>query len=479
MSATPSPSGSALPPLSPALASSQGGSQRRHWVRWTLLVSLLAGMVAGALIWRSRLQNSIALESAPVESGSIQARITATGSLNAVVEVLVSSQVSGNIKALYADWNSRVKKGQLIALIDPEVFQAQLDQAAASARSAHAATLTAQAQLAKSRADQSASEASQRSAQAAKAKDVATETNARGQWHRAQQLFQQQIMSRQDFDTAQATFEAATAQVQADQAQVAAATQSVRSAEASVQVAQNQLNSAQAQERQAQATLRQAQINLDRTRITAPVDGVVVARRMDVGQTVASTLNPPTIFEIAQDLTRMQVDANVDESDIGKIAVGQHATFVVDSYPDSTFHGTVSEIRKAPIVTQNVVTYDVVISVSNSDLRLFPGMTANVTVLTQRLNNTLKVPNAVLRFRPSPALIKKYSLPQPQPDQAQVYVLLGNHIRAVPVTFGISDGRYTAIASPQLKAGERVLVRASQKGNANSAPRPQPRMPRM
>ncbi len=372
-----------------------------------------------------------------------------------------------------------MKKGQLVGLIDPEVFQAQLDQASASARSAHAATLTARAQLAKARADQSAAEASEHSARATAAKDLATQVNARGQWERAQQLFREQIMSRQNYDAAQATYEAATAQVIADRAQVLAAGQSVQSAQASVEVARSQMDSAQAQERQSQAALRQAQINLDRTRITAPVDGVVVARRMDVGQTVASTLNPPTIFEIAQDLTKMQVDTNVDESDIGKVAVGQRATFVVDSYPNTTFHGVVTEIRKAPIVTQNVVTYDVVISVNNSDLRLFPGMTANVTILTERVDNTLKVPNAVLRFRPSPALAKKYKLPQPQPDQAQVYVLAGGRPRAVPVRFGISDGRYTAVTAPQLKAGEKVLVRATVKGNSTSTARSHPRMPRM
>ena len=228
-----------------------------------------------------------------------------------------------------------------------------------------------------------------------------------------------------------------------------------------------------------QAALRQAQINLDRTRITAPVEGIVVARRMDVGQTVASTLNPPTIFEIAQDLTKMQVDTNVDESDIGKVAVGQHATFIVDSYPNTTFHGVVTEIRKAPIVTQNVVTYDVVISVDNSDLRLFPGMTANVTILTQRAEKTLKVPNAVLRFRPSAALMKKYNLPPQQPDKAQVYVLAGGRLKAVPVTFGISDGRYTAVSSAELQPGEKVVVRATAKGNSNNSTQPSsPRMPR-
>lgn len=453
--------------------------KRPRWLRWGIVGALLLALIVGGLYWRGHVQNSVTFETVPVEQGTVQARVTATGNLNAVVEVLVSSQVSGNIKALYADWNSRVKQGQLVALIDPEVLQAQLDQASASARSAHAAAVSAQAQLAKAYADESAAVAAEGNAQAIVAKDRANEVNARGLWERAQQLYKEQIMSRQNYDAAKANYEAATAQVNADHAQVLAAGQSVQSARASVEVSQSQLASAQAQERQAQAALRQAQINLDRTRITAPVDGVVVARRMDVGQTVASTLNPPTIFEIAQDLTKMQVDTNVDESDIGKIALGQKATFIVDSYPNVTFHGVVTEIRKAPIVAQNVVTYDVVISVDNSDLRLFPGMTANVTILTQRVDNTLKVPNAVLRFRPSAELMKKYNLSAQQPDKAQVYLLAAARLRAVPVVFGISDGRYTAVSSPELKPGEKVVVRATAKGSNNSGAQSSRPMPGM
>ncbi|MGA8041627.1 MAG: efflux RND transporter periplasmic adaptor subunit [Terracidiphilus sp.] len=449
-------------------------------LRWGIAAGLLLAIVFAAYYWRSRIQNSVTFQAVPVEQGFVQAKVTATGNLNAVVEVLVSSQVSGNIKALYADWNSRVKKGQLVALIDPEVFQAQLDQASASARAAHAATLTAKAQLAKARADHSAAVAGQHNAQAVAAKDLAAQVNARGQWERAQKLFAENILSRQDYDLARANYDAASAQVIADRAQIMAAERSVESAQASVEVSTSQLASAQAQELQAQAGSRQAQINLDRTRITAPVDGTVVARRMDVGQTVASTLNPPTIFEIAQDLTKMQVDTNVDESDIGKIAVGQHATFLVDSYPNTMFQGVVSEVRKAPIITQNVVTYDVVISLDNSDLRLFPGMTANVTILTQRLDNTLKLLNAALRFRPSESLIKKYGLPPVQSDKPAVYVLSGGRLKAVPVIFGISDGRYTAVSSSVLEKGDEVVVRASTKEDSNSTSQaPRPMMPRM
>jgi len=213
------------------------------------------------MFWRAHLQNAITYETVPVERGSIQARVTATGNLNAVVDVLVSSQVSGNIEALYADWNSKVKKGQLVALIDPEIFQAQVDQASATSRSAHAAALTAQAQLAKAKSDLSSANAAEKSAEAIAAKDVANEANARAQWERSEMLLQEQIVAQQDYDTAKANYDASQAQVRADQAQIDAAKQNMVSAQASVQVAQSQLESAQAQEGQTQAALQQAQIN--------------------------------------------------------------------------------------------------------------------------------------------------------------------------------------------------------------------------
>jgi HlyD family secretion protein len=449
-------------------------------MRWGVTVGLALGLVLVGVIWRAHLRNAISYETVSVERGAVQAKVTATGNLNAVVDVLVSSQVSGNIKALYADWNSKVKKGQLVALIDPEIFQAQVDQASATFRSAHAATITAEAQLEKTKSDLSAANATEKNAEAITAKDLATETNSKAQLQRAQILRDEQIIAQQDYDTAKANYDAAVAQVAADQAQIDAAKQNIQSAQASIEVAQSQLVTAQAQERQVGATLQQAQINLNHTRIMAPVDGTVVARRMDVGQTVASTLNPPTIFEIAQDLTKMQVDTNVAEADVGNVAKGQRATFVVDSYPGLTFDGVIADIRKAPIITQNVVTYDVVITVDNSDLKLFPGMTANVTILATKLDDTLKVPNSVVRFRPSAAVLKKTGLPTPQADKQQIYVLAGGKLQAVPVRFGLSDGRYTAIASDQLRPGAQVVVRATVNGNsANTSTTSVPMAPRM
>ncbi len=458
-------------PVRPSIvtASVPPKNPRSKWFRWGAVACLALIAAIGGTLWRAHLQNAITYETVPVERGSIQAKVTATGTLNAVVDVLVSSQVSGNIEALYADWNSKVKKGQLVALIDPEIFQAQVDQATATFRSAHSSTITAYAQVEKAKSDSSTAIANEKNAEAIAAKDLANETNAKVQWQRAETLLSEGVVAQQDYDTAKANYDASLAQLTADQSLIDAAKQNILSAQATIQVAQSQLATAQAQERQTQAVLQQAQINLDHTRILAPVDGTVVARRMDVGQTVAATLNPPIIFEIAQDLAKMQVDTNVDESDVGNVVAGQKATFLVDSYPGITFNGVVADIRKAPIITQNVVTYDVVITVDNSDLKLFPGMTANVTILAAKLDDTLKVPISVLRFRPSEAVLKKTGLSAAKADRQQVYVLVGGKPQIVPVRFGLSDGKYTAISSNQIQAGMQIVVRATMGGSASSS----------
>ncbi len=442
--------------------------RRPKWMKWAIAAALLAVAGVVAQRWIAGSRAAIRYETVAIARGPIQASVTATGTLNAVIDVLVSSQVSGNIKALYADWNSKVKKGQLVALIDPQIFQAQVDQAQAATNSAHAVSLTAGAQVEKAKADLAAAVATQKAAESTMAKDRANELNAQIQWQRSEELFRAGIASQQDHDTAKANYDASRAQVAADEAQIDAARQNAQSAQAQVRVAASQLASAQSQERQTRAALQQAQINLDHTRILAPVDGTIIARRMDVGQTVASTLNPPTIFEIAQDLTKMQVDTNVDESDIGGVRVGQRATFTVDAYPGTTFRGTVTDVRKAPISTQNVVTYDVVIGVSNPDLKLFPGMTANARILTARAENALKVPNSVLRLRPSAETLTQLRLPTPEAGKPQLYVLADGKLKAVTVTYGISDGKFTAIASGDLREGDRVVSRFIAQAPASS-----------
>jgi HlyD family secretion protein len=448
------------------------------WAKWAIGGAVAIGVGIGAQIWISRSQGAIRYETVAVERGPVQASVTATGTLNAVINVLVSSQVSGNIKALYADWNSKVKKGQLVALIDPQIFESQVDQEQAAVNSAHGASETARAQAEKARADLAAAIAAQKAAESAVARDHASELNAKAQFQRIDELFRSGIVSQQEFDSAKATYDASTAQVAADQAQVDAARQNVQSARAQVSVAESQLLSARAQERQTQATLKQAQINLEHTRILAPVDGTIIARRMDVGQTVASTLNPPTIFEIAQDLTKMQVDTNVDESDIGTVRVGQQATFTVDAYPGTTFQGKVIDVRKAPISTQNVVTYDVVIGVANPDLKLFPGMTVNARIMTARLENTLKVPNSVLRLKPSAELLAQLNLPTPQAGRPEVYLAEGGKLKAVAVRYGLSDGKYTAITEGGLREGDRVVARFVRAAAASGGSRGAMRGPR-
>ncbi|MGZ6045703.1 MAG: efflux RND transporter periplasmic adaptor subunit [Isosphaeraceae bacterium] len=445
---------------------------RRHWARWALVAGVVVALAVGVELWRIHAQGAIHYDTVAVERGPIQASVTATGTVNAVVDVQVGSQVSGNIKALYADFNTKVTKGQLVALIDPQVFQTQVDQAQAVVASAHSASITAGAQIQKSKADLSGTMASEKGVESVLAKDRANALNASNQYQRQDSLFKDGLISLQDHDLAKATFDAAEAQVAADQSQIDASKQTIQSAQAQVSVAQSELGSAQAQERQARASLEQAKLNLAHTQITAPVDGTVIARRMDVGQTVAASFAAPIIFEIAQDLTKMQLDTSVDESDIGNINAGQNATFTVDAYPGTTFRGQVMAVRKAPINAQNVVTYDVVIAVANPDLKLFPGMTANARILTAKLDNALKVPNAVLRVHPTAAVLTQVGLPPAQAGKQEIYVLRDGKLKTVAVTFGLSDGKSTAVTAGDLQAGEQVVTRFTTAASTPAASAP-------
>jgi HlyD family secretion protein len=434
-----------------------------------LWVALAVLAVVAWEIWSSYAKSQIKFDTMKLERGPIESNTTATGTLNPVVNVQVGSQVSGNIKALYADFNTKVKEGQLVALIDPQIFQAQVDQASGASASADAAVVTARAQVEKSKADLAGAVANRDNMKSTLAKDQANALNAEIQWKRSDALFKEGVVSQQDHDTAKAAYDASQAQLTADQSQIDAAEHNIQSAEAQVNVAITQLSGAQAQQRQAQAALAQAKINLDHTRILAPVSGTVIARHFDVGQTVAASFQAPDIFDIAQDLTQMQVDTNVDESDVGAISIGQTASFTVDAYPTTTFHGKVTDVRKAPIVAQNVVTYDVVIAVANPDFKLFPGMTANVSILTARQDDALKIPNAALRYHPTADVQKKYGLTAPKAGVAQIYLLTANGLKGIPVKLGISDGRFTAITSGNVKAGDAVVVRASTSGTTQPA----------
>jgi len=372
-----------------------------------LVVSVLVVAVAVAGIWayfQVRSSGSTPrYRAALVERGPITSTVSATGSLNAVVTVQVGSQVSGQIKDLLATFNSVVRKGQLIARIDPESFEAKVNQAKAEVDNARAMVLNQEAALEKARADVDNARAGVATARANTVKAQVAVADTKRDLDRKTGLLSRELIAQSDKDAAQTASDSALAQIDANRAQERAAESGVRSAQAAARVAAAQLEAARANLKQKEAALAQARFDLDRTYIRAPVDGVVVSRNVDVGQTVAASLQAPVLFTIAQDLSRMQVDTNVDESDVGRIRVGQRAAFTVDSFPTQAFSGEVNEIRKAPQIVQNVVTYNIVINVQNSEQKLLPGMTANVRIVIESKPSVLKVPNAALRFRPAGA----------------------------------------------------------------------------
>jgi HlyD family secretion protein len=354
-----------------------------------------------------------------ITRSDIKSVVSATGTVNAVTTVLVGTQVSGTIKQLFVDYNSPVKKGQLLAQIDPATFEAQVQQARAN-------LLSAKANLEKSQVS---------------VRDTKTT------WERNKTLYAKNFIAKSDLDTSETNYLSAEAQVKASQAQV----------------------------EQAQAALNYAGINLKYTRILSPVRGTVISRNIDVGQTVAASFQTPTLFTIAQDLTKMQIDTSVDEADIGKVKAGQKATFTVDAYPELTFTGKVSVVRNAPITVQNVVTYDAVITMDNKDLKLKPGMTANVSIETESKKNVLRVPNAALRFKPSIPAAKASNASDQKGTKVSkgpgVWILENNKPKNVKITTGISDGNYTEVISGDITEGLQIIVDAiSSNKKADPAP---------
>lgn len=322
-----------------------------------------------------------------IQRGDIIKSISATGTIQPLVTVQVGSQVSGTIAALFADFNSVVKKGQIIAKLDPAIFQAQLEQARANLAHAEAAMHSAESAVANAQANVLAAEANKERAR------VAME-DAQRVLRRTLELQKTLVVSQRDLESAQAAADQTAAQYRQAVAQLEQAKAQLLSAKA-------QLVQAKAQVKQARAAVQLASVNLSHTIIRAPIDGVVVARNVDVGQTVAASLQAPTLFLIANDLTKMQVLADIDEADVGQLSPESRVTFTVDAYPRDTFHGRITQLRLNPQTEQTVVTYTAVIDVDNPELKLKPGMTANVTVIVAERKNVLKVPNAALRFRPS------------------------------------------------------------------------------
>ena len=343
---------------------------RRHWM--IAILTVLA--VAAISVFQLKGNNNPQYFTAKVDRGDISQVVEATGTINAVTTVQVGSQVSGTVSRLYADFNSRVKRGQVIAQIDPSLFQGSLLQAKADLANARANVATAKANLQKA---------------------LALQIQTTADYERAKALTAQRVMSTQQLDLAKANYDSAVAGSSAADAQVTQAEAQVQQREAAVSVAQT---------------------NLDYTTIRAPIDGTVIARNVDVGQTVAASLQAPTLFTIAQDLTKMQVYASTDESDVGAIRPNQRVTFKVDAYPKESFSGLVSQVRMNATTVQNVVTYNTIIDFDNPEMKLFPGMTAYITIPVTSAMNVLRVPNGALRYKPDMtaaeirALYQKYGL---------------------------------------------------------------------
>ncbi|MDP2682944.1 MAG: efflux RND transporter periplasmic adaptor subunit [Deltaproteobacteria bacterium] len=374
-----------------------------------IAISLFAAVASG--IWFFLIKTShqiIKYKTAKVEVGSIESKISATGTVNAVVTVQVGSQVSGTIKELYADFNSRVKQGQLIAMLDQKTFTAQRDQARAN-------LINAKANVEKSNADI---------------------VDKKHKFDRSSKLFKEGLASQSDRDSAEAAYLSAKAQVK----------------------------SAEAQVEQQKAALELTEVNLEYTIIKSPVDGIVISRNVDIGQTVAASFQTPTLFTIAKDLTKMQVNTNVDEADIGTVKLGQEGHFTVDAFPESVFNGKVSQIRNAPIIVQNVVTYDVIIEVSNKNMELKPGMTANVSIVTARKDNVIKIPNAALRFKPQEQEYANHKSAK-QERGSKVWLQGGQQIKPVSIKTGISDGNFTEIMEGEIKEGDEVITDTAVKNN--------------
>jgi len=422
--------------------------------KWLILAGLAAVIALFAAFGLSR-GGAVQHFTAKVERGEIDDVVEATGTINAVITVQVGSQVSGTIAKLNVDFNSRVHKGDIVALIDPALFQGALLQAAADLENAKANLVAAQANL-------------------EKAKAGAVQTKA--DYDRTVTLSRDGVMSQQQLDLAKANFDSANAAVNGAVANV---------------------TQAEAQVTQKAAAVTVAQTNLNYTVIRSPIDGTVVARNVDVGQTVAASLQAPTIFTIAQDLTKMWVYAKTDESDVGNIKVGKPVTFKVDAFPKDTFRGVVSQVRMNATMVQSVVTYDTIIEFANPDLRLFPGMTAYVTIPVDTVQNVVKVPNTALRYKPPKVpeeileIYRQYGIQggernaadaagavsvtqsapgnpgaarAPKADSAVVWKLhLDNTLEPVKISIGITDHAYTEVRTVlkgELKPGDDVVIRS-------------------
>jgi HlyD family secretion protein len=366
----------------------------------TAIGVILVGGVGGYFLWGRRATSEEYI-TAKIERGSIRNTVSATGTLQAVTTVQVGSQVSGTISALYADFNTNVRKGQVVAQLDPRIYEAQLASQRANLEQARANLADAEARVLAAKATIETQRAGVSGANANLAALKAQRDDAQSLLRRQESLAKGGLIPERDLESARTNFNAAEARYNQAAAQLEQARVSERTSTTSgLAQAEAQVKQARAQVQQTEASLKLAEVNLSHTTITSPIDGVVVSRNVDKGQTVAASLSAPTLFTIANDLTQMQVIANIDQADIGVINQSNRVNFTVDAFPGSNFGGTINQIRLNPQNVQNVVTYNVVIDVQNPELKLKPGMTANLTMTIAERTDVLKIPNAAMRFRP-------------------------------------------------------------------------------
>ena len=460
----------------------------------TILIILFIALVSGGAYWWTQRQagpEKPTYTTKPVARGDVRSKVTATGTLQAVTEVLVGSQVSGNIEQLYVGYNSEVKKGQALAQLDPSTYQTQVTQARASVnnavanlenargdlgnasanvKSAEAAILGAQAKVQQAQAGVLTAQAAIDSAAAGVEKARANRDNAKITYERNRDLRERDLIAQSELDSAEATYRGAEADVSSAESSYASARASltaaqtvVSSARADVQAAEIKRGAAlellsgarskivgfEAQVTQAQANLTSAEINLQRTTITSPIDGIVLDVAVTAGQTVAAQLQAPDLFTLAKNLDQMQVETSVDEADVGRVNVGSRAAFTVDAFPDERFQGKVVEVRQAPVVTSNVVTYTVIVSTGNPNLMLKPGMTATVEIYDQEREDVLLVPNEALRFK-GPG--------EKSVDETMVYTLEAGSLSPHQVKTGASAGTVSELVKSDLKEGTALVV---------------------
>jgi HlyD family secretion protein len=414
---------------------------------WLAALAVVVLAVAAAAWWALRpASDAVLYRSAKIERGDLQATVASSGAVNPVALVTVGSQVSGQIRDLLVDFNDEVKAGQLLAQIDPETFEYRLRSAQADVDASRATVATAQANLLAAMA------------QVGRAQVDLTE--AQRDLDRKQSLVEKQFIAQSEADKARALVNTSREALKAVQAQVG--------------VAQAGVNSAQANVAQREAAQAQARIDLARTRITSPVNGIVIKRAIERGQTVAASLQAPELFIIAKNLRDMQVEAAIDESDVGRLRTGQKASFTVDAFPGQTFEGQIRQVRKAASNVANVVTYVAVVGFANTEGKLLPGMTANVRVVTDERQDVLKVPNGALRMRI--AGVEPAERAKPSAARGRIYLVgTDGKPRALNVRLGVSDGSMTELlpgpaSAADLVAGADVIVGTQSAGAPASKP---------